>query len=439
MQPFKTFQSSFEKVPSCITRAMMVIFLFISVQLYMSAQATLSVQGILKKANGVALEDGVYSITFKIYFADETPPAAQWMETIDEVEVTSGIYSVILGENPSAPLNLPFNDDYALGVSIGSQEMRPRIKLTSAPYALALRGSTNQFPSSGLVLADEIRVADGVLASGGAPGSNNVNKNGYSFHNGGDNDGGLFSTQEGEVSIYTNGTERLEANSLGVRLFGTLNVQGTTETNQLNLFNDGGINYSTLTGGSFPGWRLVDVDDFSGGVQGWASYGPVSGQWLGWNQTMANGTLTNPDYGAFAGRVITPGQPTEMLKKQFSISGTFSQIKVKFRYYFLDSWDWGIGDVALAGFATEVNGSTFRVGWHTITAYLNSNGRLNTDQIRPVLNLQGVADRSDTWTDVEMTAQANGNSFWLFIGAALDGGGTGDESYAIGHLEIWVR
>ena len=37
------------------------------------AQPKLSVQGIVKKSNGEALEDGEYSITFNIYAKDGTP------------------------------------------------------------------------------------------------------------------------------------------------------------------------------------------------------------------------------------------------------------------------------------------------------------------------------------------------------------------------------
>lgn len=140
------------------------LFLFVATLIGISsnnshAQATLSLQGILKKSNGAALEDGTYNIIFKIYPANSAPNATPlWTEQNPNVELNGGIYSVILGEIED--LDLPFNQDYELGVQLGSQEMSPRIRLTSAPYALALRGSTNQFPSSGPVLADTIRVSN---------------------------------------------------------------------------------------------------------------------------------------------------------------------------------------------------------------------------------------------------------------------------------------
>ena len=263
-----------------------MIFAVLGINLFMNAQATLSVQGILKKSNGVALDDGTYTIRFNIYAVDGTPSGVLWYEIIDDVELNGGIYSVVLGNNPGTPLNLAFDQDYEMGVQIGSQEMTPKIRLTSAPYALALRGSSNQFPSAGQVLADEIKVADGVIASGGAPGVNNANKNGYTFHNGGDNDGGLFSTADGEVSVYVNSSEKMEVKDASTTFYHPVTAS-SLGTNQLNLYSDGGINYSTTNGGSYPGWRLADVDDL-GSHDGWQSYSP-SGQNTGWNNASPAG------------------------------------------------------------------------------------------------------------------------------------------------------
>lgn len=246
-----------------------------------NAQATLSVQGIVKKSNGVALEDGEYQITFKLYEVTMPPSnVVLWDETIPDVEVISGIYSEILGENPSDPLNIPFNADYELGISIGSQEMLPRIRLTSAPYALSLRGETNQFPSTGEVLADKVKVAQGVIVNNGEPLVNNTDgSKGYSFNN--DNDSGLFSTQEGEVSLYTNGVERLEVNGSGATLHGGLNATNLT------LSNNGAITYRNSNNENFIAWRLADVDDFDNNLDGWQQYADNS-ETLGWNSSSAS-------------------------------------------------------------------------------------------------------------------------------------------------------
>ncbi|MEY3194871.1 MAG: hypothetical protein RIQ78_968 [Bacteroidota bacterium] len=116
----------------------------------LSAQSPkLGVQGILKKANGNAVDDGTYTITFKIYNT-ETGGAALWTEVQSEVDVSSGIYSAVLGS--VTELNLSFNEGYYLGVKVGSTpEMAPRMELTTASYALSLKGSSNLFPSTGAV------------------------------------------------------------------------------------------------------------------------------------------------------------------------------------------------------------------------------------------------------------------------------------------------
>ena len=400
------------------------------------AQATLSLQGILKKANGTALEDGTYSIKFNIYAVDGSPSGILWDEVNPNVELNGGIYSVILGEIED--LDLPFNQDYELGVQIGSQEMTPRIRLTSAPYALALRGSTNQFPSSGPILADTIRVAGGVIANTGAPLVTDVDGGkGYSFKN--DNDSGLFSTGNGETSIYTNGVEKIEVQNTSINLKSdTVNASGVLTSSKINIYNNGGINYSTSQG-SFQGWRLADVDDLNT-LDGWQEYSQIGPEFVGWNSSNAsNPCLCGAENGAsgtFLGNFLLVNDRNNVLKKQFNISGTFSQIKVKFRYVAVDSWD--AGDFGFAGFATDVSGSNFKVAWlDEIISPVGGATKLNTVGIKAKTQFRGNTNFGDHWIDAEMTARANGNSFWVFVGAAMEG--DADETFGLGPIEIWVR
>lgn len=405
----------------------------------LKAQATLSVQGIVKKSNGVALEDGEYPITFKLYVVDSTQ--VKWSETIPNVELISGIYSVVLGQ--VTPLTLAFNKDYELGVSIGTQEMLPRIKLTSAPYALSLRGQTNQFPSTGQVLADEVKVAQSVVASGGAPGVNGVDKNGYAFSgNSGDNDSGLFSTGDGKVALYSNNVEKLLVTPGFTQHTGTF-ASTVLHGNQLNLFVNGGISYSSDQG-QFNGWRLADVDDLST-HDGWNAYQTLnSNEYCGWNGTSsyvpclcgADGPSSSP---TFVGNFLLPNNREDVLKKQFTIAGSFTQIKVKFRYIALDTWDGD--DYGFAGFSTDVNGSVFKVAWYENIKNMASFSQpfLNRETFKTATQIRNIGgpNHTDHWQDVEITARANGNTFWVFIGSAMQG--VADESYALGPVEIWVR
>lgn len=114
-----------------------------------SAQAYLSVQGTVQKSTGAAVDDGDYTLIFKLY-TTETGGTPVWSETQDPVNIIGGVYSVTLGT--SNPLTAAFDQPYYLGVTVGSgAELTPRARLTSSPYALSLIGQDNIFPSTGAV------------------------------------------------------------------------------------------------------------------------------------------------------------------------------------------------------------------------------------------------------------------------------------------------
>ncbi len=123
------------------------------------AQATLSIQGIIQKSNGAAVDDGKYDLTFKLYtMASGGAPVHTETQTIS---VAGGIYSAELG-NGSTPLTAAFDQTYYLGVTVdGGAELIPRARLTSSPYALALLGTANLFPSSGAIGAGTISPTSG--------------------------------------------------------------------------------------------------------------------------------------------------------------------------------------------------------------------------------------------------------------------------------------
>jgi hypothetical protein len=113
------------------------------------AQSNLSIQGTLQKSTGVSEEDGVYTLTFKLYTV-ETGGTPVWIEKQDSVALLGGVYSVVLGT--ITPLTPAFDKPYFLGISVGpGAELNPRARLTSAPYALSLLGQSNTFPSTGTV------------------------------------------------------------------------------------------------------------------------------------------------------------------------------------------------------------------------------------------------------------------------------------------------
>ena len=394
------------------------------------AQASLSIQGILKKSNGVAVEDGTYSITFRLYAAP-LGGSALWTEMQSGVEVSSGIYSTILGN--TNPLNVPFNQVYYLGVTIGSSELTPRIQLTSAPYALSLIGVNNQFPSSGLVKADSIIVNGGVLAKGGAPGVNGASHNGYAFTGAnGDKDSGLFSTADGKVAMYANNTEVLAVTP------GNVAVTGNFSTTNVTLPVGGKVTYNGLSD-----WRLVATDDLTGGANGWNVYNPGPNEHLGWNNPSSAGSAPIEGVSTnFAGLYLYPSDNNQVLKKLYDLSavGAFTQIKVKFRYHFFDTWGFGDDDRGWAAVADGANGSQMRLGWSEIPSTLDQTGEFNTTAFRTANNYEGNGNNQETdYSETgEMTFFKSGNSFWLYFGAALDEAAN-NESYGVGMIEVWVK
>jgi hypothetical protein len=109
-----------------------------------------------------------------------------------------------------------------LGVEPEYFAFTDRTPLTPAPYALQTRGIT--VDNSGRVgigtttPTSSLQVLGGILARGGAPGPFGGFNNGYAFAgNSGDNDSGLFSLANGQVSIFTDAVERFRFSSDGLQ------------------------------------------------------------------------------------------------------------------------------------------------------------------------------------------------------------------------------
>ncbi len=93
---------------------------------------TMNYQGYLVDSSGNAVNDTV-NMTFTLYDAI-TGGQDYWQETVS-VNVSSGIYSVVLGQ--TIPLDIDFTIPYFLGIKVGNDnEMSPRQPLSSVPYAL---------------------------------------------------------------------------------------------------------------------------------------------------------------------------------------------------------------------------------------------------------------------------------------------------------------
>jgi hypothetical protein len=121
---------------------------------------TISYQGYLTDSGGTPV-DGTVQMQFKLYSA-ASGGVPLWAETHQNVQVSQGRYSVVLGNaSPTpVPIDLPFDVPYYLGVTVGSDaEMTPRLPLTSTGYAF------HAAQADGLSSASTLSVANTIVST----------------------------------------------------------------------------------------------------------------------------------------------------------------------------------------------------------------------------------------------------------------------------------
>lgn len=145
-----------------LLRFLILSLLYFSVLLspvFAAPPKTINYQGYLTNAIGVPV-DAPLEIHFSIYNV-ATGGEPLWSET-QSVTVTNGVYSVVLGagEPTPAPIELPFDAPYYLGVRIGTDpELDPRQPLTSVPYAFhAAEADQAKSLAAGAVTAESIGI-----------------------------------------------------------------------------------------------------------------------------------------------------------------------------------------------------------------------------------------------------------------------------------------
>ena len=121
-------------------RCFVLLFMFFSIlhPLFSILEAAvphlINYQGKLTDKAGKPLE-GTYSVTFKIYDAENGPGTmAPWEEKYDNLVVQKGVFSVLLGSLTN--LNLAFDKPYFLETKVGNEVMSPRQRIASVGYAI---------------------------------------------------------------------------------------------------------------------------------------------------------------------------------------------------------------------------------------------------------------------------------------------------------------
>jgi len=128
-------------------RHTITIILILLINIYRITAQTISTQGVLRDPSGKAATDGNYNMVFTIYDA-ETGGTQLWSETLTNVEVKNGVYSVTLGL--TNPLDFESTQSLWVGINIENEGELSRVRLSISPYEqFIISGAENVFPGAG--------------------------------------------------------------------------------------------------------------------------------------------------------------------------------------------------------------------------------------------------------------------------------------------------
>jgi hypothetical protein len=128
--------------------SLLIVFFFLGTLSWADIPQLINYQGMLTESDGTSpVEDGTYNLGFKIY-GSESGTDSLWWEYHSNVQVTHGLFNIILGSVSS--LDLPFDTDYWLEIKVGSETMPNRLRLTSVGYAFKASTAENADKVDGL-------------------------------------------------------------------------------------------------------------------------------------------------------------------------------------------------------------------------------------------------------------------------------------------------
>ncbi len=125
-----------------------------------------SYQGTLTDDTGAPVT-GLHTLTFAVYPESLAAPPGLWSETHAAVQVSGGLFNVILGEHASFPSTMFSSPNRWLGITVDDgPEMAPRSRMTSVPWAMraAVADSALYAPGGGGADNDWIIVGNDMYA-----------------------------------------------------------------------------------------------------------------------------------------------------------------------------------------------------------------------------------------------------------------------------------
>jgi hypothetical protein len=120
--------------------AMTVAVLCVSSLALAEVPHVMGYQGRVTDNSGIPVPDGDYIMRFHIYDNPSGSGSPLWDSGPHAVPVANGVFSVMLGEAPQPPLNLPFDYDYWMLVAFDGEDQLPLKPLGSVGYAWMASG-----------------------------------------------------------------------------------------------------------------------------------------------------------------------------------------------------------------------------------------------------------------------------------------------------------
>ncbi len=137
---------------------LLAIFLSLTA-IYSQVPQTISWQGIIQDSDGNNLT-GNHNLTIQLYDVP-TGGTALWTELHNAVAVDNGLVNLTIGG--TIPINIAFDKQYWLEITVGGSTPLPRIKLSSVPYSLYSARTSGVIINDSLVLKDAQGVTKMVL------------------------------------------------------------------------------------------------------------------------------------------------------------------------------------------------------------------------------------------------------------------------------------
>jgi hypothetical protein len=214
---------------SVITQTVVAIVLILTMVTLSQAAVPLliSYQGHLTDAGGQPLADGNYQLSFGI-FTELTGGTSAWSSVMENVEVASGSFSVLL----DIPDEVLADSAVFLEVAVGAETLEPRSRLVSVPYAYrigTIDGASGGVVGGLVIVPEDFQTLGNAITILDANGAvqleitvDEANETSVSIYDPID-----FVAEKGVAGRNAVRSKKLEMNYKGVTMFG-LNTNDTT-------------------------------------------------------------------------------------------------------------------------------------------------------------------------------------------------------------------